>query len=825
MDQDAPLQDAPSLDDIKASFRLLEEECRRFEAQTQQSLQQATSTYEACRAADQERISQKELEINRKEAELHNEKEVLKAAYQQQDHRKRKYESEVQQLNRMLSEVKRMKKSSNGPQVEIPQSAVHPSTNSHDHDRRTPTDHDSGLDSAPDCLSAASRAPPPTDGDNEADGAHGARDSPRAQDTPDRHSFDLHRVGRDDKPDSSEVDVAANDTSSNEDELSKFSDVEETSPEVVKEGDNGMAQSLLLTETTISYDEVYEAVRDPTWTLPKHWIVEYPERCGNWYIVRCLKHNLNWGDKPLPAAGKHMTGREHMCSSKKASLALEKLGERVTGCDQQMAEASNAEYKKALDQGYKPRNIMRQHQPRNGQTSAHRPKVSGSRKKTASSFQGVINPAVGEIYQAWWNPNKDEKSWYLVVILPYSGAGDWEEVGMAGNLFTSGLSREIPKCFKVIDIASDVGEKSSAPRLTWAEGYQDGEPRVRAREFPCLFLHSPLEIPSPDQEFVIGDKAAVLAFRTARNLRHMSTVPPQHQPRFGVNENQGLARDFEARLKVIRDKRQAATGQQVEDSFGVGTLLTHDQERPSDAASVEATQGPNDPPDPPQPIVQADVAEHNTGDDHSKSGNGDGDFVDHVILAPQNPSVGLPRWERNSFNGNCESSSGAGGNRIAARSVRSSPIPTSSTTVRHSDQSKATLVASSAESRPEQAMVGIAQQESRQNVSSTSQRAAYPSQSPEATSSVQAFATPATGEQGPVRGVLDLFNHSGQMSDSAKRLCGSSPRLSSSSVARMEESDIDSYVLGKRQHTNTTNPSTQEPGESVITSQTDASAG
>ncbi|KAK7731195.1 hypothetical protein SLS63_005470 [Diaporthe eres] len=225
-------------------------------------------------------------------------------------------------------------------------------------------------------------------------------------------------------------------------EVSDLSDIEGPSDESVAEDEEFMgnrdasmhlSQSRPLTEKTIPYEEVYQMARDPQ-AKYKHWIVEQP------------------------------------------SLAIKELGALVESCDLQKAEASNTEYDKALKQGYKPRNTMRKKK----RARPNRPKSVTKKadvkcdQELGGSFEGVIDPVVGEVYHAWWE--NEPRSWYLVVILPYLGDGDWKEVGITGNLFTSGLKKEIPNCFKVVKVTTDSGKE--ALRLTWAEGYQDGGPKM-----------------------------------------------------------------------------------------------------------------------------------------------------------------------------------------------------------------------------------------------------------------------------------------------------------------------------------------------------------
>lgn len=313
-----------------------------------------------------------------------------------------------------------------------------------------------------------------------------------------------------------------------------------------------------------------------------------------------------------------------------------------------------------------PQKAKKSAKPRTNQGSGHEP---------IGVFEGVIDPVAGEIYHAWWDG--DTRSWYLAVILPYSGEGDWTEVGITGNLFTSGLREEIPNCFKVAKVATDAGQ--DALRLSWAKGYQDGGSKVRARKFPCLFLHDPLEIPNADQEFALSDKAEVLAFRTAHQLRHRSTVLPPGQSKAGVDKHQDLARDFEARLEAIRAKHNPAPEQEDEDDANANanananaqtSLVKYQQ--PNATASVESKNSPCT-----LPAFDAPFPHHYSDESYlSMSGDGHRDISEQHGLTAWNPRVSLPSHLENSWGGRCRSIQSADLDQRANRGAYHSVTPT-----------------------------------------------------------------------------------------------------------------------------------------------------
>lgn len=359
-----------------------------------------------------------------------------------------------------------------------------------------------------------------------------------------------------------------------------------------------------------------------------------------------------------------------MCPTGKNSLAIEELGELVEGCDQQKARASNAEYQKALSQGYRPQNLMKeQNRSQKQRKSATKKADLNDDQELVGSFEGIIDPVVGEVYQAWWEA--EPRSWYLVVILPYSGDGDWKEVGVTGNLFTSGLRKEIPNCFKVDKVTTGSGEGAS--RLTWAEGYQDGGPKVWARKFPCLFLHAPLKVPSADQEFVLGHRAEVLAFRTAQQLRHRSTKLPPGLSAIGVDAYKDLAQDFEARLRAIRAKQKSPEKEVIKDNTDVQASSTKGQQQHHSTTSAK-TNGP----------ACSDSTESNLlipVDRHQDT------LEDCYGLAARNPRVSLPSQLVNGLSGRYCSSESTDLDRRPDRSTYHSVPPTTETTYRPSPNS------------------------------------------------------------------------------------------------------------------------------------------
>lgn len=395
------------------------------------------------------------------------------------------------------------------------------------------------------------------------------------------------------------------------------------------------------------------------------------------------------------------------------------------------------EYDKAVKEGgYKPF-TMRPPAPRRKrqktEKSARKRTVKEPNHKPLGMFEGITDPVVGEVYHAWWDsaPKQNEVSaWYPVVILPYSGDCDWKEIGLTFNFWTSELADELPDCFEVEKVTTDAGSTSS--RLTWAQGYQDGGPKVQLRKFPCLFLHPPLKIPSADKEFKLGSQDRVLAFLPAEDLRHQLTSLGPPVVYLVLKEYKGLVQAFETRLRAIRAKQNAAPGQEVSEPFPVRT------------PSIDGQQQPD------APRSQVQELYPSTGSGLSMPGDERGNSSARYGLASRQPREGFWTGFQNSYDGKYPRIQGTDLDQTENMSLYRSLTPTTGTKYHPSpngreagqpnggegDQSSAEPRASQVASRQAQPMASGSQNVDSpfawQQPSSTSQMAAYTSQNPRA---------------------------------------------------------------------------------------------
>lgn len=181
-------------------------------------------------------------------------------------------------------------------------------------------------------------------------------------------------------------------------------------------------------QKTITYDEVFENVQNKD-SREKHYIVEWPRKSNTWYILRCDKHDMNFGDNPFTCARSHLYSEAHGFVERVQDTSVRELGVLVTGCDAKRAKRSNIVYKKALADGYKPKGPRKKRRRKAGVVS--KPVAKMPRRKhgnlrpgsMSAQFDGIIDPIPGEVYEgAQRQPGRKDRQWYLVVCLPLD---DW----------------------------------------------------------------------------------------------------------------------------------------------------------------------------------------------------------------------------------------------------------------------------------------------------------------------------------------------------------------------------------------------------------------
>lgn len=125
-----------------------------------------------------------------------------------------------------------------------------------------------------------------------------------------------------------------------------------------------------------------------------------------------------------------------------------------------------------------------------------------------------------------------------------------ESIGISGSLHQSGLAKSMPPCYQR-GILDDPRPRAS----DWAEGFQNGGPRMKERSFPFLLLRPSIKIPPWDEEFMLPPDRWYFAWLDASSLRdrwyqHLSTTHPPSMK--GVDDGHGVARQFRQRFQAAR---------------------------------------------------------------------------------------------------------------------------------------------------------------------------------------------------------------------------------------------------------------------------------
>ena len=100
---------------------------------------------------------------------------------------------------------------------------------------------------------------------------------------------------------------------------------------------------------TIEFDKLFQSGQ----ARYKHKILEHPDGSGNWFILRCDKHNKHFGYNAAICAGRHLSRKDHGAKRQGTSIAVKNLGIRILNCDSAKARLNNDIFKDALDRGYK----------------------------------------------------------------------------------------------------------------------------------------------------------------------------------------------------------------------------------------------------------------------------------------------------------------------------------------------------------------------------------------------------------------------------------------------------------------------------------------
>ncbi|KAK0671915.1 hypothetical protein QBC41DRAFT_42500 [Cercophora samala] len=224
----------------------------------------------------------------------------------------------------------------------------------------------------------------------------------------------------------------------------------------------------------------------------KHIITQFPDG-GEFYILRCEEHGVNFGEHPLRGAAKHLASAQHGRMSKEHTQAIRTLGWIVEGCNVKMMEMNNRMVIEAFKNGYKPFNANQLNKTerakkgfpqldKNGVPMSSPLGTAASRQRKSPS--GIANPTPAALYTGYCTADQKQ---HPVVVLPWNE----DNLNSAGllelTLESAGLfSGPLPKCYEY-----DRDDKGQVKSIKgWAEGYEIGGPLVKKREFPVLIIDS-----------------------------------------------------------------------------------------------------------------------------------------------------------------------------------------------------------------------------------------------------------------------------------------------------------------------------------------------
>lgn len=300
----------------------------------------------------------------------------------------------------------------------------------------------------------------------------------------------------------------------------------------------------------IEFDQVYQNGQAEF----KHKMVEHPEGSGTWFILRCDAHNFHFGHKPIVSAIRHLSSKLHKGFAQGGSIAIRELGIRVMNCNAAKAQQNNVGFATALKNGYqvlrgtspagsrryKPRPALRfQLEQSDGDSESDEPpppKPQRSKMSFMPSCDEITNLVVGELYLGSWHPRgaPDKPDWYALVVLP---TGDFKKLGISGSISETRLSKYVPVCYKTNDTRTI---------FTWADGFEDGGPRVTKRKFPVMYFDDDQTIPSK------GDLPApspdYLDWLPISRLRTFCEYGPESVPARGYD----AALSFYSRLRAAK---------------------------------------------------------------------------------------------------------------------------------------------------------------------------------------------------------------------------------------------------------------------------------
>ncbi|KAF4996995.1 hypothetical protein FGRMN_4135 [Fusarium graminum] len=222
-------------------------------------------------------------------------------------------------------------------------------------------------------------------------------------------------------------------------------------------------------------------------------IVQYPPETGEWFILECPIHHLDFsGEEAIQDAMRHLQEYHPDVIYVNSLTTIREMGVQVLNCNAELASRNNAVpptinpipehgQDEPDNQDPLPTRIHSRKKKRRG-----RPKAPVYSWKTPRSFadihQSVVSLNPGDIVCVWVEKSKHFQP---AMIIPW---GRFSRFGYNNTLAQVELNIKIPKCY------DGARSDDTSPR-PWAPGYQDNGDLAHRRMLPGIYFGEEQDFP------------------------------------------------------------------------------------------------------------------------------------------------------------------------------------------------------------------------------------------------------------------------------------------------------------------------------------------
>lgn len=333
----------------------------------------------------------------------------------------------------------------------------------------------------------------------------------------------------------------------------------------------------------IIFDQVYQNGR----AEPKNQIVEYPSNSRKYYIIRCdigACEGRTFGRKPHSGGGTHLLQKHGDGTPKTQENVIRRIGIRVLGCDQKLADRNNEAFDRWYDSKEQEELRRRRENERRSRTSRRgreaRSKsnpgrtVSDSEDQGASSGEKSANEAyydalplksqtrkrsirrvdpgendppaeveAGKVY--CYEKRKQGSSLWVAIIIPMFEEWSSHLATVLDTAHKQGFfTRENQECSPVPECIDYDHQTETASG--WRGPFRDGGPRASDRVYPAVIING--------REYPGNAKLQWVPWRDLR---------PYNANKVAINEAQGV-KDYTSQMneakRVMRESEHALLG-------------------------------------------------------------------------------------------------------------------------------------------------------------------------------------------------------------------------------------------------------------------------